>query len=285
LSCETTDRVVTGVIAMVREWDARAYDALPLPHPRWAERTLRLLDFAGNETVLEAGCGTGRDTVALLDLLPRGRVITVDGSARMLERLRSRLDRLSDEAGPGRSWLEGDRAARTRLAGGNTVEAIRADLTEPLPIAGLCDAAFSVATFHWIHDHDALFGNIARVLRPGARFAADSGGRGNVARVRAAVAEVLGEDPDHWNFAGPDDTRERLERAGFTDITVELLPDPARFEPGEQFHAFLATVVLGAHLDRLPPEDHDDFVRAVAARLREPVVDYVRLVFSARRAG
>ena len=247
---------------MLREWDATTYDSLPLPHLRWGRRTLERLTFAGDETVLEAGCGTGRDTEALLGTLPRGRVIAIDGSARMLERLRTRLaDRL------------------------DRVEAIQADLTAPLPIAEPADAAFSVATFHWIHDHDTLFADIAHALRPGARFAADCGGEGNVAVVRAAVEDVLGGPTDIWHFAGPGQTRERLERAGFTDVDVALVPDPARLEPGEQFHSYLETVVLGAHLDRIPPAEHAAFVEAVAARLTEPVVDYVRLSFTATRAS
>jgi trans-aconitate 2-methyltransferase len=246
---------------MLREWDATTYDSLPLPHLRWGVRTLERFSFTGDETVLEAGCGTGRDTEALLDVLPRGRVIAVDGSARMLDRLRARLaDRL------------------------DRVEAIQADLTAPLPLTEQADAAFSVATFHWIHDHDALFANIAAALRPGARFAADCGGKGNVAAVQAAIDDVLGEPTGTWNFAGAEETGERLERAGFTDVEVALVPDPARLEPGAQFHSFLATVVLGAHLDRMPPAEHADFVAAVAGRLSEPVVDYVRLVFSAKRA-
>jgi trans-aconitate 2-methyltransferase len=247
---------------MLREWDATTHDSLPLPHLHWGRRILERLSFTGDETVLEAGCGTGRDTEALLGRLPRGRVIAVDGSARMLERLRARLaDRL------------------------DRVEAIQADLTAPLPITRPADTAFSVATFHWIHDHDALFANIARALRPGAPFVADCGGKGNVATVRAAVEDVLGEPTHIWNFAGAEETRERLERAGFTDVEAELVTDHAWLEPGEQFHSYLATVVLGAHLDRIPPAGHSAFVEAVAARLTEPVVDYVRLVFSAKRAG
>jgi trans-aconitate 2-methyltransferase len=210
--------------------------------------------------VLEAGCGTGRDTAGLLDLLPHGRVVAIDGSARMLEQLRARLaDRL------------------------DRVDVIQADLTTPLPDTILADAAFSVATFHWIEDHDALFANLARHLRPGAQFVAECGGQGNITKVSAAIDEVLGQPPSPWSFAGVEDTRDRLARAGFTDIDVALVPDPARLEPGEQFQTFLRTVILGAELDRLPADEHDAFVRAVADRLDEPVVDYVRLEFSARR--
>lgn len=243
-----------------REWDAQTYDTLPLPHERWGQRTIGRLDLAGDETVLEAGCGTGRDTAALLDLLPRGRVVAVDASARMLDRLRERLAGRLDR-----------------------VDIVRADLTAPLPETVLADAAVSVATFHWIADHEALFANLARHLRPGARLVAECGGRGNVVSVDAAIHAVLGAAESTWNFAGVDETRGRLARAGFTHIDVALVPDPARLEPGEQFRSYLRTVVLGAHLDRLPAAEHDSFVAAVADRLDEPVVDYVRLQFAARR--
>ncbi len=60
---------------MPREWDARTYDSLPLPHLGWGRRTLGRLPLKGDERVLDAGCGTGRDTEGLLDLLPDGRVV------------------------------------------------------------------------------------------------------------------------------------------------------------------------------------------------------------------
>lgn len=246
---------------MPREWDARTYDTLPLPHQQWGRRTLERLRLRGDEVVLDAGCGTGRDTALLLERLPAGRVVAVDASSRMLERLRERLAGRLDR-----------------------VEVIQADLTEPPPAALEVDAVFSVAAFHWIADHQALFANLAKALRPGGQLVAECGGQGNVAAVAAALREVQGDSgPAVWNFAGVDDTRRRLERAGFTAIEVGLLPDPARLEPGEQLHRYLATVVLGSHLDRLPAAERDGFVRAVAERLPEPVVDYVRLTISARR--
>ncbi|MFC4031389.1 class I SAM-dependent methyltransferase [Streptomyces polygonati] len=247
---------------MPREWDATTYDSLPLPHLGWGRRTLARLPLRGDERVLDAGCGTGRDTEGLLDLLPQGRVVAVDASVRMLDQLRSRLAGRLDR-----------------------VEVVRADLTRPLPFEGEVDAVFSVAAFHWIEDHAALFGSLASRMRPGARLVAECGGRGNIVAVDAAVADVLGAGhrPGPWEFAGVEDTRARLAAASFTDIEVRLRPDPARFEPGEQVEAFLATVVLGAHLDGMPAEDRAPFVRAVAARLAEPVVDYVRLEITATR--
>jgi trans-aconitate 2-methyltransferase len=246
---------------MPREWDAKTYDSLPLPHLNWGRRTLGRLPLRGDERVLDAGCGTGRDTEGLLELLPRGRVVAVDGSVRMLEQLRERLAGRLDR-----------------------VEVVHADLTKPLPFEGDVDVVFSVAAFHWIDDHAALFDSLASRLRPGGRLVSECGGQGNIAAVNAAVAQVLGGAPDMWDFAGVDDTRARLAAAGFTDIDVRLRPDPAHLTPGPQLESFLATVILGAHLDSMPAADQAPFVRAVAAALPAPVIDYVRLEISATRS-
>jgi trans-aconitate 2-methyltransferase len=175
---------------------------------------------------------------------------------------------------------------RTRLAANlSRVTTLKADLQQPLPIRGPVDAVFSVATFHWVPDHAALFENFAKVLRPGGQLVADCGGEGNIARVRAAIASING-DPKAagpWNFAGVDDTRMHLAAAGFTDITVSMRKDPARLEPGEQVERFLGAVVLGWHLQQIPSSEHRSFVRAVAAQIPDGEIDYVRLTINSRR--
>ena len=44
-------------------------------------------------------------------------------------------------------------------------------------------------------------------------------------------------------------------------------------------------MILGAHLDRLPPAERGGFVKVVAAGLPRPEIDYVRLNVVARRAA
>jgi len=78
----------------VSEWDAAAYDRVAAP---MTERGLELVDrleLDGDETVMDAGCGTGQVTERLLARLPRGRVIALDASQAMLDRAAERLDGL-----------------------------------------------------------------------------------------------------------------------------------------------------------------------------------------------
>jgi trans-aconitate 2-methyltransferase len=244
------------------EWDARSYDALPLPHKRWGATTVAQLRLDGDETVLDLGCGTGRDAELLLSLLPRGHVVAVDGSQRMLDELRRRLANNLDR-----------------------VTVVQADLRQSLRLARAVDAAVSVATLHWLPDHAAVFRTVAAVLRPGGQFVAECGGHGNIVEFRTALREVSGADgAEIWNFADVLETTQHLQEARFTDVAVRLVPDPARLERGEQLEAFIATVMLGAQLREMSVEDRRPFVHEVAKRMPAPVIDYVRLQISAVRA-
>ena len=245
---------------MPRDWDAATYDRVSAPQTRWGAAVLDRLPLEGDERVLDAGCGTGRVTAMLLERLPRGRVVAIDGSPSMIEQ------------------------ARARFAGDARVELVTADLARPLPVSEPVDAILSTATFHWITDHGALFRNLAAVLRRGGRLCAQCGGAGNVARVTAALRAVDPTLKQDKNYATPEETAAHLAAAGFVDVRAWLQPEPTRFEPGEPLETFLRTVILGDVLPRIPEERRGGFVHDVAARMEIPEIDYVRLNIDARRA-
>src|SRR5690242_21743453 len=76
---------------MTRDWDAGTYHRVSTPQLEWAGEVIERLPLEGDETVLDAGCGSGRVTQLLLDRLPNGTVIGVDGSQSMIEKAREAL--------------------------------------------------------------------------------------------------------------------------------------------------------------------------------------------------
>jgi trans-aconitate 2-methyltransferase len=241
-----------------REWDAQTYERVSAPQEAWGRDVLDRLDLRGDERVLDAGCGTGRVTALLLERVPRGEVVAVDGSAAMVA------------------------AARERL--GERVEVFASDLLE-LSLDRPVDAILSTATFHWIADHDALFARLLEVLEPGGRLVAQCGGAGNAANVVEAIGRVdrpaLRGWEGPWNFPTSADTAARLRRLGWVDVWT--WPHVELVRP-EDPHAFVRTVILGEHLARLPEDEHDGFVDDVLAELSKPVeIRYVRLNMLARR--
>lgn len=239
------------------EWDAETYDVVSDPQFSWGSEVLGRLELKGDEDAIDAGCGSGRVTAELARRLPNGSVLAVDASKAMIAKARQRL---------------GDRVAY-----------LVADLAE-LKVAEPVDLILSTATFHWIPNHERLFGRLHAALRPGGRLIAQCGGHGNIREHATALAEVIAlpefashfaETPELWNYAGPEETEARLRAAGFADARCWLEPKPVT---PEDPLSFTMTSTLGAHLARLPEQLHRPFAEAILARSAKPVtLDYVRL--------
>jgi trans-aconitate 2-methyltransferase len=245
-----------------RDWDARTYDRIANPMARWGGTVVERLVLRGDERVLDAGCGSGRVTERLLERLPRGHVVALDGSPQMIVEARQRLAPSADR-----------------------VEFVVADLTQALSIAPV-DAILSTATFHWIADHDALLRHLAAVLRPGGQLVAQCGGAGCLMSIVRIIDDL---DPDGrlwrpWHFATAEATARRLEAAGFVDARVWLHDEPTRI-PVDTMPDYLRTIILGSTLERMPEADREPLVQAVAARIPDGHLDYVRLNIVARLAA
>jgi len=250
------------------DWNAEKYHRVSEPQLRWGLQVLDTLTLRGNETVLDAGCGSGRLTAHLFDKLPTGRVVALDVSAQMLS------------------------VARRELASfGSRVDFIEADLLALPPVLNQSlDVVFSAATFHWVLDHHALFLGLAAVLKPGGRLRSQCGGHGNLAGFTELYTEVAKSFeyaryfegfvyPAHYAEVGH--TLEGLTAAGFVAPKAWLTPAPTPFENRAAFEAFISSVVLRHPLARLPEALRQGFVTEVAdlsEKTATPLsLDYVRL--------
>jgi trans-aconitate 2-methyltransferase len=254
------------------EWNADRYHDLSSPQHAWGRRVLARLPLEGHEAVLDVGCGTGRLTADIAARVPAGRVVGIDRSPAMLR-----------TAAP---WLR-------EHARGTAV--VLADAAA-LPFRRAFDAVFSGATFHWIHDHAALFRSIITVLRPGGRLVAQCGGGPNIAQLLSRAERLMREPRfaaffEDWSdptyFADVASTTRRMIAAGFVDVEVSLEAAPTAFDRPEQFREFIETVCVRHHVARLPENERRLFLLelTLAAAVDSPAftLDYWRLNISGRR--
>ena len=230
------------------------------------------MPLEGDERVLDIGCGTGRITSDLAGRVRRGSVVGLDRSAAMLA-----------IAG---DWLR-QRQLRVPLLLGDGAA---------LPFRRTFDVIFSTATFHWIHDHAALFRSIVTALRPGGRLAAQCGGGANLA-VLLGRADRLMREPrfapyfEEWTeptyYSDAETAARRLRAAGFEAVETSLEPAPTSFDSPVEFQDFIAHVCVRHHVARLPPRERALFLAelTVAAADDSPplTLDYWRLNLAGRR--
>lgn len=194
----------------------------------------------GDETILDAGCGTGRLTADLLRALPQGRVVAVDLSLNMLK--------------AAQQYLLPDFAGRISL--------IAADLLK-LPFVGSFDGIVSTAAFHWVLDHDELFLGLRRVLRRAGWLHAQCGGGPNLARLRRRVTELarspsyapyLAQFKEPWLFLDAEQAADVLRHAGFINVETSIEAARTVMKDAQQYGEFVSNIILRTHLRQIPSE-------------------------------
>ncbi len=249
-------------------WNAEVYNRIGTPMRRWAQAVIDDLHLTGDETVLDAGCGSGAVTFDLLSKIPRGKIYALDASQEMVDSLTKKLAERHE----------------TRVI------PIRASLTD-FTLPEQVDRVFSNAVFHWIPDDAALFGALYRACKPGGRLRAQCGGFGNNNHVLEAVATVRQQTPfakhlegftDSKKYRTPKEATAALEAASWQDVRAHLFDQPVPFEDPEEAALYVRTILLRDHIARLPDPEGIAYSQAVVAetirRYGAPyVADYVRL--------
>ncbi len=195
-------------------WDATAYDTRHAYVARYGADLVDTLAPLWRERVLDLGCGTGHLTARIA---ARGaEVIGIDSSPSMIERAKSNY--------PGLDFRVSD--------------ATDFELAEPV------DAVFSNAVLHWVtvSAQDSVAACVRRALRPGGRFVAELGGKGNVGTIAAALRAALetvrrhptSSDLDPWYFPTIGEYANVLERQGLAVVHAELFDRLTTLENGEE---------------------------------------------------
>jgi trans-aconitate 2-methyltransferase len=252
------------------DWNAAEYHRVSDPQHGWGLRVLERLAPRAGERILDIGCGTGRLTSQISERAGGADVTGTDRSLAMLAQAITHY--------PGAAMY---------------VQADGVDL--PFPDRTF-DAVFSTATFHWIKDHDRLFREIHRILKPGGRLVSQCGGGPNLQelyvraqrlRTTPAFAAYFEGWGDPWHFAAPEQTHERLRQAGFSGIRVTLEPAHTPFPDLATYEEFITTVCMRHHTERLPEALRQPFVHELARQAtgdNPPLtLDYWRLNADGRK--
>lgn len=242
-------------------WDAALYQGRHAFVWQYGEELLNLLSPKSGERILDLGCGTGQLTQQIA--LAGAEVMGIDAAPSMIEQARQNYPDLKFAVADARDF----------------------QAEQPF------DAVFSNATLHWILEPDAAIGCIHQALKPGGRFVAEFGGKGNIDEIVQALYSVLStigcaspETLNPWYFPSIGEYAARLENQGF-DVTYALLFDrPTPLKDGESGIAHWCRMFASHFIEGLPAERQTQAIQAIEQRLKPTlyregtwIADYRRL--------
>jgi trans-aconitate methyltransferase len=242
-------------------WNARLYNEKHSFVWKLAEDLLPLLSPERGERILDVGCGTGHLTSQIA--ASGAEVIGIDSSPQMVREAREKYPEIRFEAGDARD--------------------IRLDES--------FDAVFSNATLHWIREPERVIASIGKVLKPGGRFVAEFGGKGNIQGLIDAFFRsyaTLGLHPpanaNPWYYPSIGEYAQLLEAQGFEINQATLFDRPTPLEDGQRGLETWIRMFGQSFVVQLPEDKMEPFLREVechsrAALFREDhwVLDYRRL--------
>lgn len=219
-------------------WDAQLYDNRHAFVWRHGASLVELLDPKPGERTLDLGCGTGHLSARIAEA--GAEVLGVDGSPEMVE--------AAARAYP---------AMRFEVADART-----------LKYEGQFDAVFSNAVLHWVKEAEAVARGVARALRPGGRFVAEFGGKGNVQKIMSALQSArtaVGIEPAElpWYYPSLAEYASLLERVGLEVTFATLFDRPTPLEGGETGLRSWVTMFGGQILAAIPGDRREEFFRRV----------------------
>jgi len=237
-------------------WDADRYEGKHSYVWQFGASLVDLLAPQPGERILDVGCGTGHLTA---EINGRGaEVVGIDSSPDMLGQARQNYPALT-----------------FALA-----DAITFRSPEKF------DAVFSNAVLHWVKDAEGAVRSFAEALRSGGRFVAEFGGKGNIAVIRAALRQVLGEAVEErcpWTFPSIGEYSSLLERHGLEVREAWLFDRPTPVE-GENAMEDWLQMFAGSYFEGLSPAAVKDKMAEIVARLHPALyrngvwtLDYRRL--------
>ena len=227
------------------DWNADLYNSKHDFVWKYGSDVVSLLSPQPGEQILDLGCGTGHLTAQIAE--SGAHVTGVDTSAEMIAAAREAYPNLKFEIADARD----------------------------LPFREEFDAVFSNATLHWVPEAEEALRSIGRALRPGGRFVAEFGGKGNIRTMVEAFDRALLDlgvatpgEIHPWYYPSVGEYATLAEKNGFEVRFVTLFDRPTELADGATGLRNWIRMFCAAYLERVGASRQDEFINRVEELLR-----------------
>ncbi|MDF5729853.1 MAG: methyltransferase domain-containing protein [Rhizonema sp. PD38] len=232
-------------------WNAEDYEKHSQIQQKWARELIEKLSLNGSEDVLDLGCGDGKVTVEISNVVCNGSVIGIDNSSSMITLATKQYP---VEQYPNLSFQVID--ARDLL------------------FENCFDVVFSNAVLHWIKNHKPVIEGLFRSLRPGGKILLQMGAKGGISLYISVLDEILllpewqsyfkdFEFP--YGFLGVEEYEVMLLSSCFQINRIELIPKDVTHAGKEMFKGWIRTTWM-PYIERVPEEKREQFIELISTK-------------------
>jgi trans-aconitate methyltransferase len=231
-------RTINDLLILVLQWDAERYQTQHNFVFDYGSSLVDVLNPQPGERILDLGCGTGELT---REIMQRGaNVLGIDADAQMISQAKVQNPSIDFRVDDAQNF----------------------SLDEPV------DGVFSNAALHWVTEAERTVICISRTLKPGGRFVAEFGGRGNIARIASCLGRASSADRNPWYFPSIAEYSSLLERHGFEVTFAQLYDRPTPLNEGDQGLRNWILMFGGSFLAGLTDKEKERIIKVAENELR-----------------
>ena len=241
-------------------WNTTLYDRNHTFVWQFGVSVLEDLAAQPGEQILDLGCGTGHLTAKIADL--GVTVCGIDADSNMIQQAQKNYPTLDFKVADARDF----------------------EVSEPI------DAVFSNAVLHWIPEPEAVIRSIYKALKPGGRFVAEFGGKGNIQsiaqalfRAFATIGYYRADTLNPWYFPSIAEYACLLEQQGLEVQSARLFDRPTPLDGGELGMANWLRMFANGILAHLSFEQQEQVIQSVEAQLRSTLYQNGQWIADYRR--
>lgn len=238
------------------EFDGEKYRKASRHQKEWGNHLISQIPLAGDERILDLGCGDGLLTEKIAQLVPEGSVLGIDASIGMIQTAKA---------------MEKD-----------NLKFIQMDINV-MDFREEFDIIYSNAALHWVKDHGLLLKNSFQALKNGGSIYWNFAGKGTCLAFNSLMREIIAKPeyepyfPDFewpWVMLSGGQYEQMVREAGFIDIRLIEENRDRYFADTDELVRWIDQPSIVPFLPNIPDERKAAFRREVIehmiARTQQP---------------
>lgn len=236
------------------EFDGEKYKNASSHQKEWGTRIISELNLTGAESILDLGCGDGRLTKKIADLVPEGKVLGIDASVGMI--------------------------STAKELNGSNLSFVCQDIND-MDFNNEFNLIFSNAALHWVKNHEQLLSLCRKALNCKGTIRFNFAGDGNCSNFYEVIRQVINnlvymeyftnfEWP--WYMPRPSEYEKLAEQYEFSELRIWEENADRYFNTKDEMIMWIDQPSIVPFLKLIPDDKKEGFRNEVVQRMIDKTI-------------